>query len=252
MHIQSISRIFSAFLNEVLPERCAGCGLEVAGRGFCTACFAALRFIVPPVCVRCGDPFELPTAHNMLCAPCLANPPLWQRARTVWHYEGPSRSALLGFKYADRIEFDRLFAPLLARAAACVFDDPSATLIPVPLHWTRLIWRGYNQAALLAGALHRQTGLPVDNHALVRVRRTVPQQGLDQRARLSNTKGAFALRQKNHLQGRKVILVDDIVTTGATVSACVSALLKGGVAQVDVVSMARVIRPKQVPVSMIK
>ncbi len=157
---------------------------------------------------------------------------------------------MLALKYQDRTALATIAAPLLRRAGGSLLDAPGACLVPVPLHWSRLVWRGFNQAALLADELHKISGIAVDKHALARVRRTPPQQGLDRAGRQANIRKAFAVRAsaQARLAGRPVILVDDVVTSGATAAACAKVLLKAGAASVDILALARVVQPRAVPI----
>jgi ComF family protein len=237
-------------VSQVLPHRCIACADVVAGPGFCTMCWPELRFITAPHCFCCGDPFEVPASPASLCGVCAAAPPPWQRARAIWRYNDASKRPVLALKYQDRTALAAITAPLLGRAGMALLAEPDALLVPVPLHWTRLAWRGFNQAALLADALHRTSGVAVDKHALIRTQRTKPQQGLDRAARQSNIRKAFAVRPAaaGRLVGRSVILVDDVITTGATAAACTKALLKAGAKSVDVLTLARVVQPRALPI----
>jgi ComF family protein len=237
-------------VSQVLPHRCISCAEVVSGPGFCTACWPELRFITPPHCACCGDPFDVPAQPESRCGACLAEPPPWRSARAIWRYNDASKRPVLALKYQDRTALAAIAAPLLRRAGHSLLDAPGACLVPVPLHWSRLAWRGFNQAALLADALHQLTGIALDKHALARVRRTPPQQGLDRAGRQENIRKAFAVRGAGHarLAGRPVILVDDVITTGATAAACAKVLLKAGVASVDILALARVVQPRVIAI----
>ncbi len=237
-------------ISQVLPHRCAACACLVSSAGFCAQCWPNLRFITAPHCFCCGDPFEVPASQASLCGICAADPPPWQRARAIWRYDEASRRPVLALKYQDRTAFAKLAAPLLCRVGQSLLDGPDAVLVPVPLHWTRLAMRGFNQAALIADAVQRISGVPVDKHSLHRARRTPPQQGLDRTQRQTNVRKAFVVRQTTapQLAGRAVILVDDVITTGATAAACAKALLKAGAATVDVLTLARVVQPRPLPI----
>lgn len=237
-------------ISQVLPHRCAACANLVASPGFCAQCWPTLRFITAPHCFCCGDPFEVPASAMSRCGICSADPPPWQRARAIWRYDDASRGPVLALKYQDRTAFAAMAAPLLCRIGQNLLQAPDALLVPVPLHWTRLAMRGFNQAALLADAVQRLSGVPVDKHSLRRARRTPPQQGLDRTARQTNVRKAFVVRPAAapQLAGRAVILLDDVITTGATAAACAKALLKAGAATVDVLTLARVVQPRPLPI----
>jgi ComF family protein len=237
-------------LDAVLPPRCFSCGTAVDRNGaLCAPCWGRIDFIGPPQCGCCGLPFDLPAEEGeapRLCGACIRSPPRFARARSVFVYEEASRSLVLGFKHGDRTEAVAAFGQWLARAGAELLPEADL-LVPVPLHRWRLFARRYNQAALLAQAVGRLSGVPVRSDLLVR-RRPTPSQGhLSRAGRLRNVAGAFAVRagRRAALAGRRVLLVDDVLTTGATVTACVDALLRAGAARVDVLTLARVVRPSQ-------
>jgi len=249
----AVGRALGGVLDLVLPPRCLGCGTGVEAQGrLCVACWKALAFIGPPQCGRCGYP--LPHAGDgdpVLCPACAIEPPPYERARAALRYDDGSRRLILAFKHADRTEMAPAFGQWLARAGAELLGG-AALVVPVPLHRWRLLRRGGNQAALLAHALARESGLEVVPDGLLRVRATRSQQQLSGRARQENvTAAAFRVhpRLRDRLSGGRVILVDDVLTTGATVGACVTVLRRAGVAAVDVLTLARVVRDASMPVS---
>lgn len=230
-------------LDAILPPRCLKCGdlVDIQG-GVCPTCWLGLRFLAPPACACCGLPFEFDQGAGALCAACIAAPPPFDRARAVFRYDDSSRDLILSFKHADRTSSAPTFATWLARAGSELLSDADL-ITPVPLHWTRLFARRYNQAALLAVGLGRLGGKPVVPDLLIR-RRATPRQGrLGRLARQRNVAGAFALhpRQIDRVQGRRVLLIDDVVTTGATVAGCARALRQAGAVGIDVLALARVI-----------
>jgi ComF family protein len=230
----------SLALDQLLPPRCLGCGeaVDAAGR-VCVACFQALVFLTPPLCAGCGAP--LPAAAVAYCGACLAAPPPYDRARAALGYNAASRRMLLAFKHGDRTEAARTFAAWMRNAAPELVAE-ARWVVPVPLHRWRLFARRYNQAALLAYALVERTLVLPD--ALVRVRPT-PSQGLLSRAgRARNVAGAFRVRRAAGplLDGAPVLLVDDVMTTGATLEACARALRRAGATRVDALTVARVVR----------
>jgi len=228
-------------LDFVLPPLCLGCGVVVSETGaLCPGCFAGVTFISGPVCDRCGR--VLPQAEGGpggICAACAAAPPPYRRARAALHYDDGSRALVLRFKYADRTEAAPAFARWMQRAGADLLAGADV-VVPVPLHRWRLITRRYNQAALLARHLARLGGLAHVPEALVRLRRT-RNQGLFGRAgRVRNVRGAFAVRRPEAIAGRAVVLVDDVLTSGATAGECARVLLRAGAASVDVLTLAHV------------
>lgn len=234
-------------LNALLPPRCLSCGAGVAATGsLCAACWGGLTFLAPPLCAACGFPFDYDLGPAALCAGCSREPPAYDRARAVLRYDEASRGLLLRFKHGDRTEGAPAYGQWLSRAGAELIDAAEAVL-PVPLHRWRLFSRRYNQSALLAQALGRASGLPVLPDALRRTRNTPSQGRLSIAARQRNVAGAFAVdpRARARLEGRRVLLVDDVLTTGATVEACARSLKRAGAAGVDVLTLARVVRPQQ-------
>lgn len=233
-----------AVLDALLPPRCLACGTLVAEPGaLCAACFGGVEFLVDPVCASCGDPFELPMEPGALCAVCIEDPPPWRHARAVFKYDGVARDLILRFKHADRTDSAPAFARWMLRAARPLIEGADL-IAPVPLHRGRLMKRRYNQAALLARQLDRQSaGVPgrFSPDLLVRARKTPPQEGMGRAARKRNVRAAFALSEPEAVRGRVVLLVDDVMTTGATVGECVRVLRQAGAAAVDVVTVARVV-----------
>jgi ComF family protein len=224
-------------LDALLPVRCLGCGETVAAGGvLCAPCWQKIGFIAPPFCARCGLPF--PHEAEGLCAACAAVPPHYDRARAVFRYDAASRDLVTGFKHADRTHAAPAFGAWMRRAGAELLADCDL-LVPVPLHWTRLFRRRYNQASLLAYAIG---GPPVDPDLLRRRRRTPSQGRLGRLARARNIAGAFAVRPGAELGGRRIVLVDDVMTTGATVGECARLLRRAGAARVDVLTLARAAR----------
>jgi ComF family protein len=234
-------------LNALLPPRCLVCGVGVDRPGsLCGSCWRGLSFMAPPFCVACGFPFDYDLGAGTLCGACHREPPVYDRARAVLRYDELSRGLLLGFKHGDRTEGAPAFGEWLARAGAELIADCDV-ILPVPLHRRRLFSRRYNQSALLAQALGRAAGLPVLPDSLRRARNTPSQGRLSAAARQRNVAGAFriAAGAADRLGGRRVLLVDDVLTTGVTVEACARTLKRAGAAGVDVLTLARVVRPQQ-------
>ena len=228
----------------LLPPLCPLCATLVGEPGtLCPACWSRLGFIAAPLCRCCGLPFELdPGGDAPLCGACAAQPPRFARARAVLRYDAASRPLLLRFKHGDRTDLARGFADWMTRAGSGLLAEADL-LVPVPLHRWRLATRRYNQAALLAHGLARRTGLPCDPMALERVRATASSGHLGRAARRRNLAGSIRLAATGAaaVAGRRVLLVDDVLTTGATAEACARALLGGGATAVDVLTLARVV-----------
>jgi len=231
-------------LDALLPPRCLSCGTLVERPGvLCPACWKGIAFHGPPQCASCGLPFEFDLGVDALCGACAREAPPFARARAVMRYDRNSRRLLLGFKHGDRTDGAPAYGAWLARAGAELVPGADV-IVPVPLHRLRLFTRRYNQAAMLAHALGREVGLPVVTNLLIRRRFTRPQGRLSPAARRRNVAGAFAVQPTSAraLAGRRVLLIDDVLTTGATVSACARVLRRGGAATVDVLVLARAVR----------
>ncbi|HUC62545.1 MAG TPA: ComF family protein [Alphaproteobacteria bacterium] len=244
----ALRRAGSGALGAVLPARCLGCGKLVDAPGaLCGACWNEIDFLAPPFCACCGIPFEVDPGEDLLCGLCLKRRPAFGRARAVFRYDEESRRLILGFKHGDRLHGAPAFGQWMARAGAALLDDAD-WVAPVPLHWTRLFRRRYNQAALLAHAIGRARGVPVVPDLLLRRRRTPSQGGLNATERQRNMRGAFALKPTyaGAVEGKRVVLVDDVLTTGATVNACAETLIAAGAAAVDILTLARVARAQYV------
>lgn len=233
--------------DSLLPARCLECGCVVLGdTALCPSCWPHYDFLADPQCRCCGFPFAWdPGAADSLCAACIARPPAYDRARAVLAYDAAIRPLILDFKHGDRTAAAPVFGRWLARAAGELLGDADL-VAPVPLHRDRLFSRRYNQSALLALAVGAVAGLPVLADLVERRRRTPSQGHLSPDARRRNVRGAFAVRPEHRdaLAGRRVLLVDDVFTTGATVEECARVLRRAGAAGIDVVTLARVVRPR--------
>lgn len=226
----------------LLPPRCPICPAASEGDGlFCASCFAALQFITAPRCPGCGVPFDHDRGPGTRCAPCLAEPPPWAEARAAFVYAGPARDLVLGLKHGDRQHLARLMAPHMVRAAAD-WLGPDTVLVPVPLHRWRLWHRGFNQAALIAQAVAKQSGADLTVDALERAKPTPSTKGMRRAERQRNVRGAFRMASREAVRGRDVVLVDDVLTSGATASACTKLLLRAGARRVRVLTLARALR----------
>lgn len=234
----------------VLPPRCHACGelVDASGR-LCARCWSDLNFITPPHCALCGFPFEYDQGEGATCGSCLRRAPPFEAARSALRYDDMSRDLVLKFKRSDRTDMAAVFAPLLMRAVRATgmeFD----LVVPVPLHRRRLWRRRFNQSALLARPLAAELGLDLDLLTLTRRRATPTQAGLAGRQRFLNVRGAFAVpaRRRARLAERSILLIDDVFTTGATLSACARALKRAGARAVGAVTVARVVHPMDDPI----
>jgi ComF family protein len=238
----ALRRLGRAVVDGVLPPRCLACG-ETVGEvnALCGSCWAAMNFFAPPWCSRCGRPFPHPMGDDAVCAECAGREASWDRARAVLRYDQHSRRLVLMLKHGDQTHLASAFGRWMHRAGGEVLAGADL-LMPVPLHWTRLFERRFNQAALLAQAIRGAGGPPVAADWLVRRRRTPSQGTLGPAARARNVRGAFALRRGRSVAGKRVVLVDDVLTTGATAEECARVLRRAGAVSVGVLVLARALR----------
>jgi len=233
-------------LDTVLPARCLKTGEQVSGLGGLSAgAWKNIDFFSGPCCDSCGLPFDHPVSPGTRCVSCDARPPHFDHARSVFAYDDDSRSLLTDFKYSDRTDFAPVFCRWLSRAGAELIDTADY-IAPVPMHRMRLWQRRYNQAALLVQGVSKTCDAEAAVDLLERKRATKPQGHLSPVARARNVRGALAVRSKwnNRIVGSTVLVIDDVFTTGATVEECARVLKKAGVAQVDVLTLARVPKPR--------
>jgi ComF family protein len=227
----------------LFPPVCAGCRRQVSQPGtLCGACWPKLKFLERPWCEVMGTPFSHDMGEGFLSADAIANPPPFRRARAAVSYSGVARQMVQGLKYRDRTDLAPWMARWMLRAGSDIIADADI-VVPVPLHWRRFFSRRFNQSAELARAVAGLTGKRFEPSAVRRVKVTRQQVGLGQREREDNVRGAFRVPSEAeiHVTGRHVLLVDDVYTTGATVSAVARALKKAGAASIDVLTFARVI-----------
>ncbi len=230
-------------LRLLFPPQCISCGEPTdADFGLCGACWRQTPFITGLACDRCGTP--LPgedEGRAEVCDDCLAIARPWDRGRAALVYRDNARRLVLALKHGDRLDLARPAAEWLLRAARPILREGMLSA-PVPLHWTRLFRRRFNQSALLSRALAAAAGLDHCPDLLLRARRTASQEGRDRDARFANVAGAIRVhpRRGHRLAGRDVLLVDDVMTSGATLAAATDACLGAGAASVSVVTLARV------------
>jgi ComF family protein len=236
-------------LDIALPTLCVACREPVHGDGVCADCWAKLSFIAPPFCPRLGIPFVYDPGPGLLSMEAISDPPAYGRARAAVRYDDVARTLVHALKYQDRTDLAPAMGRWMARAGRELIREADA-LIPVPLHWRRGWSRRYNQSGALARVIEQQTGAKVVSEALRRVRPTQQQIGLSRAQRASNVQGAFKVSpdRQSEIQGRRVVLIDDVLTSGATVDACARALLRAKAASVDVVVFARVVDTHKAPI----
>ncbi len=237
--------LFHVALDFILPPLCISCRTIVQEHhGLCAKCWSGVGFIQPPICNQLGFPLPFDEGAGTVSAAAVAMDPHFDHARSVAGYDGVMRDLIHHFKYYGQMESRNIFGRWLAMASH-EFIGKADVIIPVPLYRRKLFARRFNQAAILADSLGEETGIGVDAYILNRVKNTRQQVGLSALQRRQNVAGAFAVEQQDKilLKGKRVILVDDVFTTGSTANACARVLKKAGVVQVDLVTLARVNEP---------
>jgi ComF family protein len=236
-------KLLAPIVNLLFPPICHLCREYIPGAGevqLCPACLAKAPPLLSPKCSCCGHPFESPLGTDHLCGPCITDPAPFSSARAALLFEGSTRELIHQFKYGKRVLLRR---PLGLLAAAylddCAGKFRADLIVPVPLHGKRLRQRGFNQAILLGEIFSQRWGVPLSRNNLRRIRWTEPQVNLGAAERAANVKGAFAVNDAKEIAGRKIFLVDDVYTTGSTVKECCRVLLKGGAAEIAVLTVAR-------------
>ncbi|MGC6472821.1 MAG: ComF family protein [Parvibaculales bacterium] len=240
--------ILTEVLDFLLPPRCALCGVTVVQTpALCGSCWEGLTFIDGPVCARTGAPLPYDLGPQTVSLGAMMRPPAYDAARAAVGYDAAARDLIRRFKFNNRPELAALMVPWMHRAGHAILQDADF-LLPVPLHWTRFLSRRYNQSAELARRLAHAAGVPMRIDLLKRVKRTRQQVGLTRPMRRKNLQGAFLLpkKQKPSVVDRHLVLVDDVLTTGATVEACAKVLRRAGAARVSVLTVARVVMPERV------
>ena len=234
--------LLRGLFDALYPPSCLACRAAIGqADALCPACWRAMRFIERPYCERLGTPFEQQLGDGLLSPQAVADPPVFSRARAVARFEdGPARRLVHRLKYSDRAELAKPMGRWMARAGRELLAEADV-IVPVPLHRRKLWQRRFNQAAALALVVARVAGKPCDCMALARVKPTRSQVGLSRNQRMENVQGAFQVRPGASFAGRRVALIDDVLTSGATANAAARVLLRAGAAQVDLVVFARVV-----------
>ncbi len=235
-------------VNILLPPQCPSCDRLVFPRGmFCANCFSRVGFVTEPCCVGCGVMFTSAEqgGRERICPACRIRPPVFSQARAAFRYDGHTKKLLLPFKHGDRTESCSVLAAHMVRAGFSLVRDADL-LIPVPLHRRRLFQRRYNQAALLTRSIARLSRVHMLPDGLVRHRSTAPTGGSTATERRAELGGAFAVRPSRwrEIVGKRIVLIDDVMTSGATANACSAALKAAGAADVTVLVAARVPDPR--------
>ncbi len=236
--------VLQSVLDAVYPPTCAMCDAETVQTGhLCAACWRGTRFLSGGVCELCGAPLAGESEPGDRCDECLFTSRPWSRGRAALAYEGRARTFVLRLKHGDRLDLVPPAARWMVRAGAPIWPE-APLLVPIPIHWMRRLRRRYNQAALLAHGIARLTGAEVAPMALIRIRHTAPMQDRTRAQRAEDLADAIAPhpRQGGRMAGRSVMLVDDVMTSGATLAAAARAARAAGAADVRVLALARVVR----------
>jgi ComF family protein len=241
-----LKEILTGIADLVFPPRCIACDDLLERHDslpFCPSCLTGIRFIGSPLCPRCGDPFPVTEGTDHLCGDCLMEDRPYAVARSVGRYEGTLLTAIHRFKYRGRTGIGRILGRIMADFAGGLWDmKVFDRIVPVPLHRKRLRERGFNQSVILAREISKRFDLPLDFTSLRREVFTPPQVGLDRKARSANVHGAFSVRRPERIVGRRILLVDDVYTTGSTLAECARVLIREQAEAVAVLTLARAVR----------
>ncbi|MBR2300086.1 MAG: ComF family protein [Alphaproteobacteria bacterium] len=240
-----MKKILSYLFNIVFPPRCLYCGKIISSpNSICEECFEKISFISAPYCQICGIPFEVEkqTPKNLICPSCAAHKRLTRLNRSAIVYDDFSKNGILSFKFHDKLAFSKLFTKWLKLSGKDIFEQGVDLIIPVPLSYRRLLRRRYNQAAILAKELSELTGIKTDLMILKRIKHTKAQSLLSHHVRLKNVRNAFEVSKPQNIKGKRILLIDDVMTTGATLCECAKVLIKAGAESVDTLTVARTLR----------
>ena len=244
----SVRRAFGRIADLLWPRICAveGCGRpsDRPARHICSRCFAVLPFLeAGGECSLCGMPVPAETTHGFTCETCLTRKPAFERARSALRYVGPAEGLVKAFKYHRELQLQEDFGDLMEATLRTKFEYAAVDVVmPVPLHPHKFSERGFNQSELLAGSLARRINRRLDTRSFTRKRDTPPQAGSSGEKRRTNLHAAFAVARPEYVRGRTVLLVDDVMTTGSTLSECAKTLLKAGASRIWCITLARAIR----------
>lgn len=237
-----MNRIIKICLDFLLPPTCPVCKERISEAvGLCPKCFSKLEFIGTQKCSICGRPLDTIVPGMAVCGSCLKDPPPFHQAISILKYNDISKKLILAFKHGDHLELTDLLIKLISQNSFHIIEQ-NDILIPVPLHWTRLQKRKYNQSAIIAQKLAIKYKKTYEPETLKRLKATKSQGHLSPQKRKENVKGCFIIKNPAKIRGKTVLLIDDVYTTGSTVNECAKILLKAGAKQVDVLTLAKVVK----------
>lgn len=250
---QSLTSLLHGVSNLIWPPVCANCGQRIdEANHLCGYCWRSMHWVDKPYCPISGLPYAFDVGEEIISPSVIVDPPSYDRARAVALYDDTARALVHKLKYYDRTDLARSMGQWMVRAGLEFFEEnpDKLVVVPVPLHRRRLVGRRYNQAGLLAREIAKQQNVPYLHDCLLRRRATRQQVGLSESERAANVRGAFQvpLPLKSKIAGKTVILVDDVMTTGATMQACARVLRRAGAAQIFVIVFARVVEPGQMTI----
>lgn len=235
--------IWHQLIDFAIPLTCPYCDKIIDSKQIlCDECYEKIRFIHGTKCYRCGRPLPLEeTDEKILCGTCLEKRPIYDQARSVFIYDDFSRKAILRLKYSDRTDFRRFFVHFMLKAGTDLFEKTDM-ITPVPLHWKRKLKRMYNQADVLGELIAYKLNKPYHSRLLIRQKNTIAQERKTAKERLQNVKEAFSINKPELVHGKTILIIDDVLTTGATVNACAKELKEQGAKAVYVLTIAMAIR----------
>lgn len=235
-----IKKLAEKFLNIIFPKSCLICNKIISGGSFCVEDWNKLHFLQKPACNICFQPFEFRVDDEMLCGKCLQKRPEYFKALAVLNYDETSKALVTKFKYFDQTNLAKYFSELMFKQAKEIIPDIDF-IAPIPLHKFRIIKRKYNQGALLAKNIGRFANTKVILDLLIRTKNNKPQASLNQIMRIKNVAGIFKVREKycDEIKKKNILLIDDVITTGATVESCCKALKKAGATRIYILTLAK-------------
>lgn len=246
-----MKEILTGIVDLIFPPRCITCDTLLEQGGplpLCPPCREKIRFIRSPLCPRCGLPFPAAEGEDHLCGDCITAEKPYAVARAVGEYEETLLTAIHRFKYRGRTGIGKILGGIMADFAAGIWEmKVFDRIVPVPLHRRRLRERGFNQAVILAREISKRSGIPLDLTSLRRERFTPPQVGLGREERSGNVRGAFSAVHPERIVGRRILLVDDVYTTGSTLAECTRVLIRAEAESVAVLTLARAVRDHDRP-----